>query len=66
MAYKDKKAGYQKQNAWVSKMYDKINLTVPKGQRAIIQQYAKANNMSTNQFIRQLIYNELNNNEKEI
>lgn len=66
MAYKDKKVRSKKQNEWIDKNRDKINLLVPKGRKEVIKQYAKSNNMNVTQFIVQLIENELSKNEKEI
>lgn len=55
MAYANKKTAVKRQNAWIAKEYDRINLTVPKGKRQEIQAYAKAHNTSVNQLIRSLI-----------
>lgn len=42
-------------NRWISKSYDKINLTVPKGQKASIQAHAEHMGESMNAFIRRAI-----------
>jgi hypothetical protein len=59
MAYANKKIAIKKQNAWIAKAYDRINLTVPKGKRQEVQEYAKAHNTSVNQLICNLIDAEL-------
>ena len=59
MAYKDKKRAVKYNNDFNSKAYDRINLTVPKGQKEIIQEAAKRNGESVNGFIGRLIEKEL-------
>ena len=55
MAYKDtsKKTAYQ--NEYISRAYDRINLTVPKGKKVEIKAYADARGESVNSFINRLI-----------
>ena len=36
------KAQQKAQNKWIAKAYDRINLTVPKGQKDLIQAHAEA------------------------
>ena len=45
------KAQQKAQNKWIAKAYDRINLTVPKGQKDLIQAHAEAQGESTNGFI---------------
>lgn len=45
------KAHIKATNKWMAKAYDRINLTVPKGQKETIQTYAAARNESVNGFI---------------
>lgn len=52
-------AKYMKEN------YEEIKIRVPKGKKAMLQQYAKSNNTSVNRLIWHLICKELNINEKE-
>lgn len=40
--------------------YDRIQLLVPKGQREVIKQAAKAQNKSLNEYIAGLIFDDLN------
>ena len=47
------------QNDYIAKAYDRINLTVPKGQKEIIQEAAKTRGESVNGFIGRLIDEEL-------
>ena len=42
-------------NKWNTKAYDRINLTVPKGQKAVIQDHAEAQEESVNGFIQRAI-----------
>lgn len=42
-------------NRWNDKTYDRINLTVPKGQKAVIQEHAAAQEESVNGFIQRAI-----------
>lgn len=49
MAEKKRKAEWQ--NRYISKNYDRINLTVPKGQKATIEAAAKAEGLSVNGYI---------------
>ena len=45
------KAHIKATNKWMAKAYDRINLTVPKGQKETIQTHAAARNESVNGFI---------------
>lgn len=42
-------------NDFISQNYDRINLTVPKGKKAVIQEYAKSKGESLNSFINKAI-----------
>ena len=42
-------------NAWLAEKLDRINLTVPKGKKELIQQYASGLDMSVIAFINQAI-----------
>ena len=42
-------------NEWIAKSYDRINLTVPKGQKDIIQAHSEATGESVNGFINRAI-----------
>lgn len=55
MAYKDKAIKTQKQNEFIGKTYDRINLLVKKGKKEIIQEEAKKAGMSTNAYINEAI-----------
>lgn len=43
------------QNKYIAKTYDRINLTVPKGQKEVIQETAKNHGLSVNGWINSLI-----------
>ena len=49
------KAQQKAQNKWIAKAYDRINLTVPKGKKDIIQAHAEARSESVNGFINRAI-----------
>lgn len=54
------KAQQKAQNKWISKTYDRINLTVPKGKKAEIQVYAEISGESVNGFINRAIDETMN------
>lgn len=45
------KASTKAQNKYIAKTYDRINLTIPKGRKEIIQTHAAARGESVNGFI---------------
>lgn len=45
------KAQQKAQNKWIAKAYDRINLTVAKGKKDIIQAYAEVQGKSVNAYI---------------
>lgn len=49
------KAQQRATNKYISKAYDRINLTVPKGQKETIQAHAEAHSESVNGFINRAI-----------
>lgn len=49
------KASTRAQNKYISKTYDRINLTVEKGQKEIIKAHAEAKGESVNGYINRLI-----------
>ena len=49
------KAQQKAQNKWIAKAYDRINLTVAKGKKDIIQAYAEAQGKSVNAYINSAI-----------
>lgn len=52
------------QNKYIAKAYDRINLTVPKGRKDLIQAHAEAKGESVNGFINRAI-NEAIERDKE-
>lgn len=48
-------------NKWNDKAYDRINLTVPKGQKDVIKEFAEANGESVNGYINRLIFSDMEN-----
>jgi len=59
MAYKEKKDAVAYNNKFNKEAYDRINLTVPKGKKEVIQIAAKKSGESVNGFIWRLIQAEL-------
>ena len=53
--YMGGKTSAKSKNTWITKAYDRINLTVPKGQKDLIQAHAEAQGESTNGFINRAI-----------
>ena len=53
------KAHQRASNKWIAKAYDRINLTVPKGQKEVIQAAAEKHGESVNGFIWRLVQAEL-------
>lgn len=53
-------------NKWQSENCDRINLTVPKGQKQIIADYAKARGESLNAFINRAIKTQMEIDKKDI
>lgn len=49
------KASTRAHNKYIAKAYDRINLTVPKGDKDIIKAHAEANGESVNGYINRLI-----------
>ena len=46
-------------NKWISKAYDRVNLTVPKGKKEKIKAHAEAQGESVNGFINRAIDNQM-------
>lgn len=59
MAYKNKSKKTQYQNGYIARTYDRVNLLIPKGRKAVIQAAAQEIGESTNEFINRLITAEL-------
>ena len=55
MAFKDKSKAIQYNNEYNKTAYDRINLTIPKGQKEIIDEHAKRHGESLNGFIKRAI-----------
>ena len=55
MAYKDKADAYKYNNTYNKESYDRINVTVPQGQRNVIKAHADSCGESVNGFIRRAI-----------
>lgn len=53
MPTENKKSEYR--NDWISKTYDRINLTVPKGRKEAVKAHAEAQGESLNAFINRAI-----------
>lgn len=53
------KTSAKSKNTWISKAYDRINLTVAKGKKDTIQAHAEAQGESVNGFINRAIDNQI-------
>lgn len=53
------------QNDYIARTYDRINLTVPKGQKEVIQTHAVSRGESVNSFIGRAIENQIERDQKE-
>lgn len=58
------KAHTQAQNKWIAKAYDRINLTVPKGDKEKLKAHAEAMGESVNAFIQRAIQNQIEADNK--
>ena len=47
------------------KAYDRLAITIPKGQKAIVEEHAKSKNLSVNGLVNALLRTELNLSEEE-
>jgi uncharacterized protein (DUF1778 family) len=52
-------------NKWNAKAYDRINLTVPKGEKETIKAHAESNGESVNGFINRAIKQTMETDKKE-
>lgn len=59
------KASTKAQNKYINKVYDRINLTVPKGQKDEIKSHAEAHGESVNGFICRAIKETIERDEKK-
>ena len=53
------KTSAKSKNEWIAKAYDRINLTLPKGQKDIIKAHAESHGESVNGFISRAIENQM-------
>ena len=58
------KAQQKAQNKWIAKAYDRINLTVPKGKKDILQEHAQSMGESVNGFINRAIDNQISQDRR--
>ena len=59
MAYKNKSDAFAYNNRFNKEKYDRINLTVPKDKKELIQEAARQQGESVNVFIRRVVQAEL-------
>ena len=55
MAFKDKARMSEYQNSYIKQTYDRVNLTLPKGDKIIVKAHAAGQNESVNAFINRAI-----------
>ena len=59
------KAQQKATNKYISNNYDRVNLTVPKGYKEVIQAHAAARGESVNSFIGRAIENQIERDKEE-
>lgn len=59
MAYKEKSDAIRYNNQFIQNTYDRINLTVPKGDKDKIKAHAETQGESVNSFINRAISNQM-------
>ena len=59
MAYKEKSDAIRYNNQFIQNAYDRINLTVPKGDKDKIKAHAESQGESVNSFINRAISNQM-------
>ena len=59
------KTSAKSKNTWIASAYDRINLTVPKGQKEVIKSHAEAQGESVNGFINRAIEETMERDKKE-
>ena len=59
------KTSAKSKNDWIAKAYDRINLTVDKGQKDVIKAHAESRGESVNAFINRAIENQTKQDNKE-
>lgn len=59
------KTSAKSKNEWIAKAYDRINLTVDKGQKDVIKAHAESRGESVNAFINRAIENQMKQDKKE-
>lgn len=59
MAYKEKSDAIRYNNQFIQNAYDRINLTVPKGDKDKIKAHAETQGESVNSFINRAISNQM-------
>ena len=55
MAFKNKARMSEYQNSYIKQTYDRVNLTLPKGDKIIVKAHAAGQNESVNAFINRAI-----------
>lgn len=64
MAYKDKSALYQYNNAYTARSYDKVTVLLPKGEREKTTAHARELGMTTSAYIVSLIREDMGAEKK--
>ena len=52
-------------NKFIEKAYDRVNLTMPKGQKETVRQFAESQGLSLNGYINKLIAENMNGHQSE-
>lgn len=53
------KAHIKATNKYIAKAYDRVNLTLPKGEKEVIKAYAESQGLSLNAYINKLIQEDM-------
>lgn len=65
MAYKNKADAIAYQNKFIAQKYDRVNLTLPQGQKAVIQSHAEQfDGGSVNKFINRAINEQMKRDQE--
>ena len=59
------KTSAKAKNDWIARAYDRINLTVDKGEKDIIKAHAESRGESVNAFINRAIANQIKQDKNE-
>lgn len=65
MAYKDKDDRNKYNNNFIAEHYDRVNLTLPKGQKDILKELLKKRGKTVNGFLQEVVEQEIQRMQRE-